>query len=97
MDTVSQDITVRFFASMKDLFERSHAQVGRDQAPTVGKLLKHLCSSPQMQRGIFTDSGTLRPGVIVLVNGRSIAFLGGLEASLQAEDEVAIFPPLKGG
>jgi molybdopterin converting factor small subunit len=39
----------------------------------------------------------LRPALIVLLNGRNIAFLGGLQAVLQEGDEVAVFPPLKGG
>jgi len=97
MDPAGQDISVRFFARMKDVFERKEAQVSRDEAPTVGALLKRLCTSPRMERGIFTDSGALRPTVIVLVNGRNIAFLGGLEAALQEGDEIAVFPPLKGG
>ena len=97
MQPVGDEITVRFFASMKDIFERKEARVSRDEAPDVGKLLKRLCTSRKMERGIFADSGGLRPAVIVLLNGRNIAFLGGLEAALHEGDEVAIFPPLKGG
>jgi MoaD family protein len=97
MDAPSQDVMVRFFASMKDVFERKEARVSHDEAPDVGTLLKRLCLNPVMERAIFADSGSLRPAVIVLLNGRNIAFLGGLGALLQEGDEVAIFPPLKGG
>jgi molybdopterin synthase sulfur carrier subunit len=97
MDAGNQDIAVRFFASMKDMFGRKEARVSRDEAPDVGTLLKRLCTGPEMERGIFADSDNLRPAVIILLNGRNIAFLGGLDAVLQAGDEIAIFPPLKGG
>lgn len=97
MDAPSKDVVVRFFASMKDVFERKEARVGRGEAPDVGTLLKLVCTNPEMERAIFADSSTLRPALIVLLNGRNIAFLGGLEAVLQEGDEVAIFPPLKGG
>ena len=97
MDARSQDITVRFFASMKDIFERKESRVSRAEAPDVGTLLKRVCTNPEMERAIFADSSTLRPALIVLLNGRNIAFLGGLQAVLQEGDEVAIFPPLKGG
>ena len=97
MDAPSQDVVVRFFASMKDVFERKEARVSRDEAPDVGTLLKRVCTNLEMERAIFADSSTLRPALIVLLNGRNIAFLGGLQAVLQEGDEVAVFPPLKGG
>jgi molybdopterin synthase sulfur carrier subunit len=97
MDAPSQDVVVRFFASMKDVFERKEARVSRGEAPDVGTLLKRVCTKPEMERAIFADSSTLRPALIVLLNGRNIAFLGGLEAVVREGDEVAIFPPLKGG
>jgi sulfur-carrier protein len=97
MSGTGEAVKVLFFANMKDLFGRREAQVDCATPPTVGRLLSHLCSTRETRETIFAESGKLRPGVIVLVNGRSIAFLGGLEAPLSGEDEVNIFPPLKGG
>ena len=57
-----------------------------------------LDSNPlERERGIFADSDRLRPDLIVLLNGRNIAFLGGLAAPLEKGDVVSVFPPVKGG
>ncbi len=37
------------------------------------------------------------PHIVVMVNGRSIRFLRGLETELREGDEVLLFPPVAGG
>lgn len=39
----------------------------------------------------------LRDDVIILVNGRNISQLEGLETRLDSNDQIAIFPPISGG
>jgi len=36
-------------------------------------------------------------GLVILVNGHHIEFLGGLRARLKDGDEISIFPPAAGG
>ncbi|HID27596.1 MAG TPA: molybdopterin synthase sulfur carrier subunit, partial [Methanosarcinales archaeon] len=43
------------------------------------------------------DTNGLRDYVKIMVNGRSIAFLNGINTLLQDGDVVAIFPPVAGG
>lgn len=51
---------------------------------------------PSLYAEMF-DKGELRPLVKVLVNGRHIQFLHGLDTPLGDEDIVSLFPPLAGG
>lgn len=54
---------------------------------TVGSA---LLQSP-LPAGIFFPAGQLHPDIEVLVNGRNIAFLAGLDTRLDADDRVTVF------
>jgi len=97
MGTGAEEITIRFFASFKDIFKQKEAGVRTDQASTVHEALDHVCTTRERRRGVFTDSGALQPEVLVLVNGRNIVFLEDLATPLRSGDVVAVFPPVKGG
>lgn len=97
MDAGSQDITVRFFAAIRQIFGQKEAMLSPNDAATVGEALRQVCNTLDRERGLFVDADQLRSDLIVLVNGRNIAFLGGLAAPLNDGDVVAIFPPVKGG
>ncbi|HJW74502.1 MAG TPA: MoaD/ThiS family protein [Thermoleophilia bacterium] len=43
------------------------------------------------------DSGASRKEIAVLISGRNMALLGGMQAPPREGDEVAIFPPMYGG
>lgn len=66
---------------------------------TVHDLLKQLCE----ERGtgfcetVFDEKGNLRRYIKLLVNGRGLHVLQGLETPLSEGDFVAIFPPVAGG
>jgi molybdopterin synthase sulfur carrier subunit len=90
-------VTVRFFASVREIFGQKEAVLTTDEAPTVGRALREVCDSRERQRAVFESSDTVRPDLILLVNGRNIAFIGGLRAPLQSGDVLSVFPPVKGG
>ena len=66
---------------------------------TVRDLLNQLC----LERGqkfcniIFDDAGQLRRYIKVLVNGRGLHVLQGLDTPLTDGDVIALFPPVAGG
>lgn len=67
---------------------------------TVGELLTLLSSSygPAVREKLLSSSGVaLGPDAIVLVNGRNIEHLAGLNTPLSDHDTVSIFPIVAGG
>jgi molybdopterin synthase sulfur carrier subunit len=46
---------------------------------------------------MLTENGELGPEIIIMINGRHIAHLGGLDAPLKSDDTVQIFPMVAGG
>jgi molybdopterin synthase sulfur carrier subunit len=67
--------------------------------PDVRALLASLCTKhgDRLRKKIYAP-GTEEPGdVIIMVNGRHIDHLGGLDATLKEGDAVYIFPVVAGG
>ena len=90
-------VTVKLFAGLRDLFGQKVFHVTIEQASEMGRLLDVLCATSEQRQGLLNESGGIADGVVVLLNGHNIAFLGGVNATLHEGDEVAIFPPIAGG
>ncbi len=66
---------------------------------TINDLLNQLCD----ERGqkfcniVFDQDGQLRRYIKVLVNGRGLHVLQGLDTPLTDGDVIALFPPVAGG
>lgn len=90
---------LRLFATLRAL---SGAKEMTLAAPaTVGDLLSDLSRrwGRSFDDQIFQggNRAALVNGVIILVNGRHIAHLAGMETALAENDAVDLFPPLAGG
>lgn len=67
---------------------------------TVAGLMKLLAGrcDPARAGQVFADSeGTLQPSITIMVNGRLVAFAGGMEATLSEGDEILVLPAVGGG
>lgn len=71
-----------------------------DDAPemTVEHVLQEISvAHPALRSKLLDEKGELLTSVHVLVNGRNVRFLNGLETVVIAQDSVRIFPPVGGG
>jgi MoaD family protein len=93
----SRLVAVKLFGSIKDVFREKDIKVPAAAAPDIQRLLDLICTSSERKRAIFQDAFVLREDVVVLLNGRNIAFLDRLQTGLREGDEVRIFPPTYGG
>lgn len=90
-------VEARLYGGLERVFQENQKQVELTKASTVRALLELVCNSPERRREIFDDHGQIRPDLVVLRNGRSIVFLGGLDTELNDGDTVAVFLPVRGG
>ncbi len=90
-------IKVRYFATLRELFGGNETRVDAARARDVAELLGVICDSPERRDGLRQASGRLRKDIVLLVNGRNIAFLAGLDTPLAEGDALDIFPPVFGG
>ena len=90
-------MNIQYFAYLRDI--TGCKQEPWPAEPDVASLLQSLCSKHggALRKKIYAP-GSEEPGdVIIMINGRHIAHLGGIAAALKDSDTVQIFPVVAGG
>jgi len=90
-------VSVRIFGNLTTALGRKHV-LELDKGATVRALSNRLAESAGFKRQGYL--GNYRVGgddLAILVNGRNIQLLDGVETMLQDGDEVVILPPIAGG
>ena len=85
-------IKVKAFARFREAFGNARS-VEPDGKPAAVDMLTGLCVPHGSHDLVFDESGRIRKYVNILVNGRHIHSLSGIQTELVDGDEVAIFPP----
>jgi len=90
-------VRVKLFASFQEI--TGVKEIELEVQDVRGIMNKIADLFPAMEAEMFTSSGRgeLRPRVKVMVNGRNIDFLDGLDTKVDAKDRIAVFPPVAGG
>jgi len=88
---------VKFFAYLRDYTSCSEADV--PAVSTVGDLARALGEryGPKLGEKLLTAEGELGAEIVIMINGRHVVHLGGIDAPLKGDDDVQIFPLVSGG
>lgn len=89
---------VKFFAYLRDYTGCKIADVPYQE--DIYQLSHALCEKygKRLREKMLTPDGEeLGEEIIILVNGRHVAHLGGIHAQLKPTDTVSIFPVVAGG
>jgi len=89
-------VKAKFFAYFRDLFGGRERDLAVGEGGTVRDALSLLCDTGERRREVF-EGDSLKPHLIVMVNGVHVESLRGLETPLAPGDTLAIFPMLGGG
>ena len=90
-------MTVKYFATIRTYTGEVERHLG-DTPADVRELLKALARryGTSFRDAVFSGA-ELGEAIIILVNGRNVRYLRGLDTTLSADDEVSIFPMVAGG
>ncbi len=89
---------VRIYATLRELVGSSAIDLQIPEATDVRRVLQRAGAEyPKLGRKLWDGNGQLNRSIQVLVNGRSIQFMSGLETPVQPGDKVDLFPPVGGG
>jgi molybdopterin synthase sulfur carrier subunit len=91
-------LRVKFLASLSELTGVLKTEVEVPDGVTVRRLIDILTERyVKLREELLDERGDLKPMYNILVNGRAIEWLGGLETRLKDGDEVVFLPPAAGG
>ena len=90
---------IRVYGTLRSVMGGSKlVEVPAATGSTVRSLLEQLIAQyPGLRTKLYRDGEEFVGGVTILVNGRSIGFLGGLNTRVEESDRLAMFPPVGGG
>ena len=90
-------MTVKYFGQIRELVRGLKEEPWREPEADVGSLLRSLGKRHKPLDKRLWEGDQLSSTMIILVNGRSIDFLNGIETPLQPDDTVDVFPVEGGG
>jgi len=89
---------IKAYATLRDLLGGSQFQVPVSGQATVEEVLRQVVSAhPDLGPKLWDEAGKLTGYVTVLLNGRSIEYMAGLETTVGDADTISLFPPVGGG
>lgn len=90
---------VKYFTVLRELIGKKEEEIELKRATTVGDLIALIAQrhGREVESYLYDADGKVKSFLQFLVNGKSIATLGGLETKLTNGDIVAIIPPVGGG
>ena len=90
--------TLKLLAALRDVVGDSEISVPFEDGQTVRELLQSIHKlNPALGARIVSDGGQLTGLVQILVHGRNISWLQGLDTPIRQDDVVVLLPPSAGG
>lgn len=94
-------VTVKFFANVRQLMGKKEITLYLDPSKhyTIKDILKKIAASEnkELSTMLLQVQGELRATARIVVSGKEIHFLDGLDTKVQDGDCITIFPLLAGG
>jgi molybdopterin synthase sulfur carrier subunit len=89
-------VSVKSFATFRNILGKERL-VEIAEGEDMADLLNALCNSFGELRDLLFDNSELKDDVNILINGRNIQALNGIQTKLADGDELALFPAAIGG
>jgi molybdopterin synthase sulfur carrier subunit len=91
-------VEVRLYATLRDAAKTGAVDIPVQAGETVGEVLHRLVARyPRLSQAIWKVDGSLAGHVAVVLNGRDVRHLDGVDTKVSADDRLDVFPPVGGG
>jgi molybdopterin synthase sulfur carrier subunit len=92
-------VNFKFVGSFRNITNKSKAVMELDEGAKLKEALKRIIEEfPKIERALIDpELGDPRPNTLIVINGREISVLKGLETVLKNGDEVVFIPVSHGG
>ena len=92
-------ITVKFVGALRHFSGMGELALNYKACLSIGELINEIIKEvPELKRSLIDQQlEDPRPNALILVNGREIGVLDGLETRLKEGDEIVLVPVVHGG
>jgi molybdopterin synthase sulfur carrier subunit len=92
-------VTLKFIGALRDFLKNGKIALQTEQTVSLRELIKEIVKeSPKLERLLVDpELEDSRPNTLIIVNGKEISALKGLETEIKDGDEVVFVPVLHGG
>jgi molybdopterin synthase sulfur carrier subunit len=92
-------VTLKFIGALRDFLKNRKITLQNEQTISLRELIKKITKeSPKLERVLIDpELEDSRPNTLIIVNGKEIGALRGLETKIKDGDEVVFVPVLHGG
>jgi len=93
------EVTARFIGAFRTISGKSKLTIEYRDMPNVKKTVEKIVEELPKLKGVLIDADLQdpRPNTLILLNGREISILNGLETMLKNGDEIVFVPVSHGG
>lgn len=93
------EVTLRFIGALRTISGKSKLTIEYGDMPNVKKAVEKIVEELPKLKGALIDADLQdpRPNTLILLNGREISILNGLETMLKNGDEIVFVPVSHGG
>lgn len=90
--------TIKLFATLRDIAGTGQISIPFHEGETVRQMIEHIRGvQPELAEAILDEHGQLTGLVHVMVHGRNIHWLNGLDTLVRESDQIVLMPPSAGG
>ncbi len=91
-------VQVKFLATIRGITGEPSTELFCNPRDTAGILMQKLVKKyGQRFEQVTMDGINLKPRIKIIINGRDIDYLNGLDTQLKDGDVIVIIPPIAGG
>ncbi len=88
---------IRFYATLRPLVGGRSLALAAPPRTVQGVIQRLIEEYPGLQGKLLDEAGEVRRFVAVMLDGRDIRHLDGLQTPVRRDSEMDIFPPVAGG
>ena len=91
-------VEVKFLATIRAITGESSIELLCNHHDTAGTVMQMLVEKYNKKfEQVIMDKTNLKSSIKMIINGRDVEYLNGLDTKLKSEDVIVIIPPIAGG
>ena len=91
-------LTLKFIGALRQISGKTQLTVNFQEGMSLKELVTKISQEmPQLEKTLSDQLNDSRSNALILINGREISVLNGLETKLNDGDEIVFIPVVHGG